>query len=130
MGITIPLKHLENTFKIEGLEYKEDNFMQNFKQGLESNKNSLDRNKNATQTKNKLQNKTKPIRLPATKLDKELDKILVESNFDIEEFIQDCETYEEASNKIYAAFSGEELLLREEELYNYMLHSQLLGMQS
>ena len=129
MGITIPIKHLENTFKIEGLEYKE---AQSFKQGLESNKDYRDdRNKNATQTKNAiLQNKTKPIRLPATKLDKELDKILVESNFDIEEFIQDCETYEEASNKIYAAFSGEELLLREEELYNYMLHSQLLGMQS
>lgn len=131
MGITIPIKHLENTFKIEGLEYKEDNFMQNFKQGLESNKDSLDRNKNATQTKNEiLQNKTKPIRLPATKLDKELDKIPIDSNFDIEEFIKDCETYEEASQKIYQAFSGEELLLREEELYNYMLHSQLLGMQS
>ena len=126
MGITIPIKHLENTFKIEGLEYKEDNFMQNFKQGLESNKNSLDRNKNATQTKNELlQNKTKLIRLPATKL----DKIPIDSNFDIEEFIKDCETYEEASQKIYAAFSGEELLLKEQELYNYMLHSQLLGMK-
>lgn len=129
MGITIPLKHLENTFKIEGLEYKEDNFMQNFKQGLESNKNSLDRNKNATQTKNKLQNKTKPIRLPATKLDKELDKIPIDSNFDIEEFIKDCETYEEASQKIYQAFSGEELLLKEQELLAYMLQANLYGIQ-
>ena len=130
MGITIPIKHLEITFKLEGLEYKEDNFMHNFKQGLESNKDSLDRNKNATQTKNEiLQNKTKLIRLPATKLDKELDKIPIDSNFDIEEFIKDCETYEEASQKIYAAFSGEELLLKEQELYNYMLHSQLLGMK-
>lgn len=130
MGITIPIKHLENTFKIEGLEYKEDNFTQNFKQGLESNKNSLDRNKNATQTKNEiLQNKTKPIRLPATKLDKELDKIPIDSNFDIEEFIKDCETYEEASQKIYAAFSGEELLLKEQELLAYMLQANLYGIQ-
>lgn len=130
MGITIPIKHLENTFKIEGLEYKEDNFMQNFKQGLESNKDSLDRNKNATQTKNEiLQNKTKPIRLPATKLDKELDKIPIDSNFDIEEFIKDCETYEEASQKIYQAFSGEELLLKEQELLAYMLQANLYGIQ-
>ena len=130
MGITIPIKHLENTFKIEGLEYKEDNFMQNFKQGLESNKDSLDRNKNATQTKNEiLQNKTKLIRLPATKLDKELDKIPIDSNFDIEEFIKDCETYEEASQKIYQAFSGEELLLKEQELLAYMLQANLYGIQ-
>ncbi len=38
MGITIPLKHLENTFKIEGLEYKESSSEAHFLNAMQKNK--------------------------------------------------------------------------------------------
>ena len=38
MGITIPIKHLENTFKIEGLEYKESSSEAHFLNAMQKNK--------------------------------------------------------------------------------------------
>lgn len=147
MGIQIPLKHLENTFKIEGLEYKQtQSFMQEPQDYGNTSQthaikdivqNALTKNAQAqTNThsyKDTMQKGSKEykklIKLPQTKLDKELDKIPIESDFNVEEFIKDCETFEEVSNKLYEAFSGEELLLREEELLAYMLQANLYGMQ-
>lgn len=155
MGIQIPLKHLENTFKIEGLEYKQtQSFIQEpqyYGNTLQTHaikdilQNSLTKHaKSQQETNAQAQTNTifckdtiqkgskeykKLIKLPQTKLDKELDKIPIKSDFNIEEFIKDCETFEEVSNKLYEAFSGEELLLREEELLAYMLQANLYGMQ-
>ena len=119
MGIKVPLKHLENTFKIEGLEYRDN---------IDLDINSPLSFKNMQ--KNRESNTTKKAKLPQTKLDEIIQTLPIESSFNIEEFIKDCKSFEEASNKIYEAFSGDELLLREEELYNYMLHSELLGMDT
>lgn len=128
MGVKIPLNHLENTFKIEGLEYKQT---QDFMQEPQYDGNKLQANAiKDILHKNASKEYKKPIQLPQTKLDKELDKIAIKSNFDIEEFVKDCGSFEEASNKIFEAFNGDELLLHEEELYSYMLHSELLGMDT
>ena len=155
MGIKVPLKHLENTFKIEGLEYKQtQSFIQepqDYGNTLQTHaikdilQNSLTKHaKSQQETNAQAQTNThsykdtmqkgskeykKLIKLPQTKLDKELDKIPIKSDFNVEEFIKDCETFEEVSNKLYEAFSGEELLMREEELLAYMLQANLYGMQ-
>ena len=118
MGIKVPLKHLENTFKIEGLEYKDN---------IDLDINSPLSFKNMQ--KNRESNTTKKAKLPQTKLDEIIQTLPIESSFNIEEFIKDCESFEEASNRIYEAFSGEELLMREEELLAYMLQANLYGMQ-
>lgn len=139
MGIKVPLKHLENTFKIEGLEYKQTHAIKDILQNsLTKHAKSQQETNAQAQTnthsyKDTMQKGSKEykklIKLPQTKLDKELDKIPIKSNFNVEEFIKDCENFEEASNRIYEAFSGEELLMREEELLAYMLQANLYGMQ-
>ncbi|TLE00982.1 DUF935 family protein [Helicobacter muridarum] len=128
MGIKIPLQHLEKTFKIEGLEYRD---MQGFPVStIEERLGSVAHNSLQDKKSQKEHNKTTTYKqLPLTELDRALESLKPKDSFDIESLLKDCLSFEEAQKKIFDSFSGEELLIKEQELMAYMLQANLYGMQ-
>lgn len=109
MGVQIPIQHLEKSFKIAGLKYANTSNLPNIPTL------SL----NATQHK-----------LYLDKLDTALQSITPSTDFSLEVFLKDCQTYEQAHKKILESFSGEDLLLKEQELMDYMLNATCYGIDN
>lgn len=109
MGIQIPLKHLENTFKIEGLEYREnqDNLLQ-------------------SNTIKHVENNTIAKQDSLSHIDT-LEHTLNPKALQIDDFLEDCSSYEEAFNKLENTLTGNDLALAKDELSNYIANAMIYG---
>ena len=108
MGIKVPLKHLENTFKIEGLEYK-DNIDLPFK-NMQKNREIKDGNINTLDSIDKLEHTLSP-----------------KDTFNLNALLQDCKTYDEAFLKLESMLKGNSLELAKDELSNYIANAMIYG---
>lgn len=108
MGIKVPLKHLENTFKIEGLEYK-DNIDLPFR-NVQKNREIKDGNINTLDSIDKLEHTLSP-----------------KDTFNLNALLQDCKTYDEAFLKLESMLKGNSLELAKDELSNYIANAMIYG---
>ena len=114
MGIKVPLKHLENTFKIEGLEYKDNidldiNSPLSFK-NMQKNREIKDGNINTLDSIDKLEHTLSP-----------------KDTFNLNALLQDCKTYDEAFLKLESMLKGNDLELAKDELSNYIANAMIYG---
>lgn len=108
MGIKVPLKHLENTFKIEGLEYR-DNIDLPFR-NMQKNREIKDSNINTLDSIDKLEHTLSP-----------------KDTFNLNALLQDCKTYDEAFLKLESMLKGNDLELAKDELSNYIANAMIYG---
>lgn len=108
MGIKVPLKHLENTFKIEGLEYR-DNLDLPFR-NMQKNREIKDGNINTLDSIDKLEHTLSP-----------------KDTFNLNALLQDCKTYDEAFLKLESMLKGNSLELAKDELSNYIANAMIYG---
>nr|WP_230455599.1 DUF935 family protein [Helicobacter bilis] len=114
MGIKVPLKHLENTFKIEGLEYRDNidldiNSPLSFK-NMQKNREIKDGNINTLDSIDKLEHTLSP-----------------KDTFNLNALLKDCKTYDEAFLKLESMLKGSDLELAKDELSNYIANAMIYG---
>ncbi|WP_285819312.1 hypothetical protein [Helicobacter bilis] len=110
----MPLKHLENTFKIEGLEYRDNidldiNSPLSFK-NMQKNREIKDGNINTLDSIDKLEHTLSP-----------------KDTFNLNALLKDCKTYDEAFLKLESMLKGSDLELAKDELSNYIANAMIYG---
>lgn len=134
MGVEVPIEHLEKTFKINGLKYKENygfGFGLNSQGAQEFAKNAQSLEKNAQQNalSQRLLNKANSL------FADEFDRFFAEfkeqnADFDFEKFesiFENASSFENAEKALIKAFNKSELEKIEQILMNLAQNAQILG---
>lgn len=131
MGVEVPIEHLEKTFKINGLKYKENFGFSPFgvnSQEFAKNAQSLEKNAQ-NDTAKRLLNKANTL------FADEFERFFAEfkeqnANFDFEKFesiFENASSFENAEKALIKAFDKSELEKIEQILMNLAQNAQILG---
>lgn len=131
MGVEVPIEHLEKTFKINGLKYKENFGFSPFgvnSQEFAKNAQSLEKNAQ-NDTAKRLLNKANTL------YGDEFERFFAEfkeqnANFDFEKFesiFENASSFENAEKALIKAFDKSELEKIEQILMNLAQNAQILG---
>lgn len=132
MGVEVPIEHLEKTFKINGLKYKENFGFSPFgvnSQELAKNAQSLEKNAQQNAQSQRLLNKANSL------FADEFDRFFAEfkeqnADFDFEKFesiFENASSFENAEKALIKAFDKSELEKIEQILMNLAQNAQVLG---
>lgn len=134
MGVEVPIEHLEKTFKINGLKYKENygfGFGVNSQGAQEFAKNaqSLEKNAKPNAQSQRLLNKANSLYAD------EFDRFFAEfkeqnADFDFEKFesiFENSSSFENAEKALLKAYKGEEFAKAEKVLASLVANGAILG---
>lgn len=134
MGVEVPIEHLEKTFKINGLKYKENygfGFGLNSQgaQEFEKNAQSLEKNAKPNAQSQRLLNKANALYAD------EFERFFAEfkeqnADFDFEKFeniFENSSSFENAEKSLLKAYKGEEFAKAEKVLASLVANGAILG---
>lgn len=132
MGVEVPIEHLEKTFKINGLKYKENFGFSPFgvnSQEFAKNAQSLEKNAKSNAQSQRLLNKANTLYAD------EFDRFFAEfkeqnADFDFEKFesiFENSSSFENAEKALLKAYKGEEFAKAEKVLASLVANGAILG---
>lgn len=132
MGVEVPIEHLEKTFKINGLKYKENFGFSPFglnSQEFAKNAQSLEKNAQQNALSQRLLNKANT--LYADEFDRFFAKFKEQNaDFDFEKFesiFENSSSFENAEKALLKAYKGEEFAKAEKVLASLVANGAILG---